>query len=412
MKRARVILGAMRTAYLDLVGGCSGDMTLGALVDLGAPFAELKAGLRSLGVAGFELSARKEQRGAIAATRVLVELGKDADRTERRLADVLAIIGEASLPERAKARARSVFERLAAAEAKVHGTTPEKIHFHEVGAVDAIVDVVGAALGLELLGVERVEASPIPVCRGTTRSMHGEIPLPAPAVLALAELARAPLEPRSGSQELVTPTGMAIVTALASRIGPYPGFAVEAVGYGAGSRQGDGVPNVLRVVLGYEDAPAAPGGGSAPTSVVVLEANLDNQNPEVTGTLFDALKAAGALEVWLAPVYMKKGRAAVVLTALAEPSTAGRVEEAILRETTTLGVRRHAAARTVLPREIVSLETPLGPIRVKVARRPGGATAAPEHDDCVALAKAKNVPLREVYRVAEAAAAKFLEGRG
>lgn len=400
----------MRTAYLDLVGGISGDMTLGALVDAGAPFAELHEGLRSLGVPGFELSARREDRGAIAATKVSVTLGADADRTERRLGDVLAIIEKASLAVRVKARARAVFERLAAAEAKVHGTTPERIHFHEVGAVDAIVDVVGSAIGFELLGVERIEASPLPVCRGTTRSAHGEIPLPAPAVLALAELARAPLEERPGNRELVTPTGAAIVTALASRIGGYPGFAVEAVGYGAGSRKengGDrpGLPNVLRLVLGYE------GERAAPASVVVLEANIDNENPEITGALFDTLRLAGALEVWLVPVIMKKGRAAVVLTALAEPSAAGLVEDAILRETTTLGVRRTTAARSVLPREVVSVETALGPVRVKVARRPGGATASPEHDDCVALARAKNVPLREVYRLASLAASELL-GRG
>jgi uncharacterized protein (TIGR00299 family) protein len=395
----------MRTAYLDLVGGCSGDMMLGALVDAGAPLGELRDGLRSLGVAGFEVTARKENRGAIAATRVLVTLGKDADRHERHLAEVLAAIDKGELPPRARARARSVFERLAAAEAKVHGTSPGEVHFHEVGAVDAIVDVVGSCLGLELLGVERLESSPLPVCRGKGRSMHGEIPLPAPAVLALAELARAPLEPREGSKELVTPTGAALVTALASRIGGFPGFAVEATGYGAGSRADEGLPNVLRLVLGYEDEKAAP------SSVVVLEANLDNQNPEVTGALFDALKAAGALEVWLAPVYMKKGRAAVVLTALAEPALAGAVEEAILRETTTLGVRRHSAARTVLPREVVKVETPLGTVRVKVARRPGGATASPEHDDCLELARSKKVPLREVYRLAEVAAAALLEGR-
>ncbi len=267
------------------------------------------------------------------------------------------------------------------------------------------MDVVGSCLGLELLGVDRVESSPLPVCRGKGRSMHGEIPLPAPAVLALAELARAPLEPREGSKELVTPTGAALVTALASRIGGYPGFAVEATGYGAGSRADEGLPNVLRLVLGYEAE------RGAPSSVVVLEANLDNQNPEVTGALFDALRTAGALEVWLAPVYMKKGRAAVVLTALAEPALAGTVEEAILRETTTLGVRRHEAARTVLPREVVTVETPLGPVRVKIARRPGGATASPEHDDCLELARSKKVPLREVYRLAEAAAAALLEGR-
>ena len=395
----------MRTAYLDLVGGCSGDMMLGALVDAGAPLGELRDGLRSLGVAGFEVTARKEQRGAIAATRVLVTLGKDADRHERHLAEVLAAIDKGDLPARARARARSVFERLAAAEAKVHGTSPDEVHFHEVGAVDAIVDVVGSCLGLELLGVDRVESSPLPVCRGKGRSMHGEIPLPAPAVLALAELARAPLEHRAGHAELVTPTGAALVTALASRIGGYPGFAVEATGYGAGSRADEGLPNVLRLVLGYEAERAAP------SSVVVLEANLDNQNPEVTGALFDALKAAGALEVWLAPVYMKKGRAAVVLTALAEPALAGVVEEAILRETTTLGVRRHEAARTVLPREVVTVETPLGTVRVKIARRPGGATASPEHDDCLELARSKKVPLREVYRLAEAAAAALLEGR-
>jgi uncharacterized protein (TIGR00299 family) protein len=393
----------MRTAYFDMVGGCSGDMTLGALVDAGAPFEELRHGLASLGVAGFTLRASREDRGAIAATRVHVELDASADSVERRLADVLAIIDGAKLPARVKERARAVFERLAAAEAKVHGTTPDRVHFHEVGAVDAIVDVVGSCLGLELLGIERIEASPIPVARGVATSAHGKIPVPVPAVLALAELARAPLEPREGTKELVTPTGAAIVTALASRMGGYPGFAVEAVGYGAGSRKSEpgAPPNVLRIVVGVVEE-------TAPSSVVVLEANLDNQNPEITGALFETLKAAGALEVYLAPVVMKKGRSAVVLTVLVEPGRAGLVEDALLRETTTLGVRRTVAARTVVPREIVTVETVFGPIRVKIANRPGGKTVSPEHDDCVAVARARNVPLREVYRVAEAAASALL----
>lgn len=403
------MLLAMRTAYFDMVGGCSGDMTLGALVDAGAPLSELRAGLLSLGVQGFDVRATREDRGAIAATRVHVELDGRAHETERRLSDVLAVIeGARALPPRARGRARAVFERLAAAEAKVHGTSPEEVHFHEVGAVDAIVDVVGAALGLELLGIDRVESSPIPVARGTVRSAHGEIPLPGPAVLALAELARAPLEPRPGTKELVTPTGAAIVTALASRIGSFPAFAVEAVGYGAGSRadQPGAPPNVLRIVVGASQDDAAP------ERVVVLETNLDNQNPEIVGSLFETLKAAGALEVFLTPVTMKKGRSAVVLTALAEPSRAGLVEDAILRETTTLGVRRHAVERSVLPREVVALETPFGPVRVKVARRPGGRTASPEHDDCVAIARARGVPLREVYRAAETAAAELLARGG
>ncbi|MBI3723231.1 nickel pincer cofactor biosynthesis protein LarC [bacterium] len=394
---------AMRIAYLDMVGGCSGDMTLGALVDAGAPFAELKSGLRSLGVAGFELRSERQQRGAIAATKVHVTLGKKADHTERRLRDVLAVIDNADLPERARTRARLVFERLAAAEAKVHGISPDKVHFHEVGAVDAIVDVVGSALGFELLGIERIESSPLPVTRGRLRSAHGEIPLPGPAVLALAALAHAPLEPRDGFRELVTPTGAAIATALAARIGPYPSFSLESVGYGAGSREDEpgAPPNVLRIAIGTQ------GESALPETVVVLEANLDNQNPEVLGSVFETLKEAGALEVFLAPVTMKKGRAAVVLTALAEPARAALVEEAILRETTTLGVRRHTAERTVLPREIVTVETPLGPARVKIAKRPGGATASPEHDDCLAISRAKKVPLREVYRVVEEAAEKL-----
>jgi hypothetical protein len=396
----------VRTAYFDMVGGCSGDMTLGALVDAGAPFGELRSGLASLGVAGFELRASRDDRGAIAATRVHVELGANADAVERRLADVLEVIDKGrDLPPRARLRARAIFERLAAAEAKVHGVSPTEVHFHEVGAVDAIVDVVGSALGLELLGIDRIESSPLPVARGTVRSAHGEIPLPGPAVLALAELARAPLEPRAGTKELVTPTGAAIVTALASRIGGFPAFAVEAVGYGAGSRPSEpgAPPNVLRIVVGATEPDE-----SAPERIVVLETNLDNQNPEVTGSLFETLRAAGALEVFLTPVTMKKGRAAVVLTALAEPSRAGLVEDAILRETTTLGVRRHQVERSVLPREIVTLETALGPVRVKVARRPGGRTASPEHDDCLAIAKARGVPLLQVYRTVETAAAEFL----
>ncbi len=391
----------MRTAYFDLIGGAAGDMLLGALVDAGAPVDALRDGLAGLRVEPFTLRVGRAQRGFLDACRVEVALEPAGDPPHRHLSDVLALLDQAGLPPRALARARAAFEALALAEGRVHGVDPEEVHFHEVGALDAIVDVAGTCLALELLGVDRVESAPLPVARGFTRAEHGVLPLPAPAVLFLAEAASAPLDGRPGQGELVTPTGAALLCALATRWGDYPTLALERTGYGAGARDPgpDAAPNVTRVVLGQAPAPGTPG------EVVVVEATLDTDTPERLAWTAEALLGAGALDVWLTAVTGKKGRPAVVVTALCDPAGAGPVEDALLRESSSLGLRRRREARSTLPRELRAVETPFGPVRVKTATRPDGArTHAPEHDDCARLAREAGRPLREVYEAALRAA--------
>ena len=388
----------MRTAYFDLVGGAAGDMLLGALLDAGAPKTELRTGLARLAVP-FELELARAAQGALDCARVVVRPGPES--VERGLADVLAIVDGAGLPERAATRARRTFELLAAAEGQVHGIDPAEVHFHEVGAVDAIVDVVGCCLALELLGVERIEASPFPLGRGRIRAAHGLLPLPGPAVLELMALAGAPGEPREEGGEYVTPTGAALLCALAARFGRFPALRVERVGYGSGLRQAapEALPNLVRVVIGAAPEVAAPG------EVVVLEANLDDQSAELTAYLAERLLAAGALDAFLTPVLMKKGRPGVVITAVADPARAGLLEDLLLRESSSLGVRRRGEARSTLPRSSLEVETPWGRVRVKLAERPDGRrTGAPEFEDCARVARERGVPLQEVYGAALRAA--------
>lgn len=390
----------MRTVYFDLVGGAAGDMLLAALIDAGAAEAEVARAIAGLGL-GARIETCCEGRRHLRARRLQV-LAPDEDHPHRRLADVRTIITAADLPARARGRALAAFEALARAEGRVHGIAPEEVHFHEVGAIDSIVDTVGVAVALESLGIERVEASPLPVARGTIASAHGVIPLPAPAVLHLAEAAGAPIEGRAGGGEWVTPTGAALLTALAARFGEHPPLRVRAVGLGAGTRVNppELPPNLVRAVVGELDDAAA---GGEP--LWVLEANLDDQSAEHTAYLIDALLAAGARDAFLTPVIMKKGRPGVVVTALAAPAEADALEALILRESSSLGVRRRLEARRALPREELTVETAHGAVRVKLATRPDGRrTAAPEFEDCARLARAAAVPLDVVYRAALRAA--------
>ncbi|MCX5649249.1 MAG: nickel pincer cofactor biosynthesis protein LarC [Planctomycetota bacterium] len=316
-------------------------------------------------------------------------------------------------------RAFAVFRRLAEAEARVHGTTAEKVHFHEVGAVDAIVDIFGVCAGLEMLGVERVVASPLPMGSGSVDAAHGRLPVPVPAVVELMKgyPVRAPAPPllRQGygglrraeeeEGELTTPTGAALVVTLAEAFGPMPAMVIEKVGYGAGAREGKRVPNVLRVILGREVGPASssatPGQADEADVVWLLEANVDDASGETLGAATQALFEAGALDVWLVPATMKKGRPGVVLACLAPEGLVAAVEEAIFRETPTFGVRRSAVERTKLAREHATVETAFGPVRVKVGRRGGRVvTASPEYEDCRRLAEERGAAFREVYAAA------------
>jgi len=383
--------------YIDPIGGSAGDMLLAALIHAGAPLPQLQERVAALDL-GARLEVTQDSRQGIACRRLEVVAPQDP-QPERHLSEVLAVIEAARLPQSVTERARAVFEGLAAAEAEVHDSTPEQVHFHEVGAIDAIVDVVGVLSALELLGVARVECGPWPVAGGTVEAAHGTLPLPAPAVLLLAKRYGAPLSGREGRGELVTPTGAALLGALAQRFGPFPALRVEAVGYGAGRRQSPAgsPPNLTRAVLGV-----APGSEDTSGEVVVIETHLDDQSPEQLAWVTERLRASGALDVYLSATQTKKQRPGWLVTVLAEPARAGALEDVLLNESTSLGLRSRRERRRVLPRELVSVETDYGPIRVKRVRRPDGrVTRAPEFDDCARAAEEHGVPLREVFHAAE-----------
>lgn len=385
-----------RLAYIDPIGGAAGDMLLAALVHAGAPLESIQEPLAGLAL-GLRLEVSSVQRQALGARQLKVVVPNDP-QPERHLSEVLALIEGAKLSSRVTEQASAAFRLLAEAEAAVHETSVEKIHFHEVGALDSIADTLGVLLALEALGVERVESAPLPMAGGTIQAAHGTLPLPAPAVLGIAQRAQIPLVGREGRGELVTPTAAALLGAVVERWGPMPGMVVEGVGYGAGTRTSlaGSPPNLTRVVLGQTCPVGTPG------EVVVLEANLDDQTPEQTAYLCEALRSAGALEVFTTAASFKKGRAGWVLTAIAEPALAGLIEERILCESSTLGVRSRHETRRVLPREIREIETPYGAVRVKEARRPDGRLSrAPEYEDCARLAREQGIPLWEVFKAAE-----------
>jgi hypothetical protein len=412
----------MSLAYLDAFSGISGDMTIGALLDLGMPLDVLSGGLAPLGVAGYRLEVGTRVRSGIAATKFTVHLEGDHPdpgplahasghqhhhHHHRRYRDIRELLAHAALTPGVRERAQRVFHALAVAEAKIHDVTPDEVAFHEVGAIDAIVDVVGAAIGLEYFGVDELLVSALPLGSGRTRSQHGVIPVPPPATVEL--LRGFPVRPEDGAKELVTPTGAAIVAALAKPVGAAE-IVPRAVGYGAGERELADRPNLLRVVLGERAtrAPlgvaASPAAGLIREDMVVVEANLDDMNPELFEAAVESLFAAGARDVTLAPVTMKKGRPGTLVQVIAEPASRERIATVLLRETTTIGVRTHAVERLVLPREQQTVATPFGAIRVKVVTLPDGSRrAAPEYEDCRRAAREHGIPLARVYAAAHAA---------
>src|SRR3984957_8861336 len=380
-----------RIAYFDCFSGISGDMVLGALVDAGAELREIESRLRGLGLENWSISAEKVQRGAIFATHVKVKSGEE--HHHRGLSVILKRIDEAHLAPRAAARAAKIFERLAAAEAKVHNIEVEKVHFHEVGAVDSIVDIVGSAIGFELLGIGQIVCSPLNVGGGRVKTEHGVLPVPAPAT---AELLRgAPTYSSGIEHELVTPTGAAIVSTVALSYGAQPAMTVDAIGQGAGSAEFAGHSNILRLFVG--DAAEQTIAEQNRETVVVLEANFDDMNPQIYGYFADRAFAAGALDVFSTAVYMKKNRPGQLVTVLCDAATEQALTEMVFRETTTLGVRRSLATRQTLQRVLVTVKTEFGAIRVKVARMNGRPlNVAPEYDDCRAAATENGVPLKRV----------------
>lgn len=395
----------MRVAYFDCFSGFAGDMALGALVDAGADADALRRAIAGLGLGtAFDLRFEKVRRGALAATKAYVDVKIPPARAGavRTLYDIELEIARGGLEPAVAERARAVFRRLAEAEARVHGTSVDAVHLHEAGAIDAIADICGTLAALDILGVEEVYASEPCVGCGSIRSAHGEIPAPGPAVLFLLE--GVPLRSRDTAHELTTPTGAALLRTLARRFGPIPDMTLVSVGTGAGDADFPTHANVCRALIG--DVRGAPAGDrGAPERCVVLEANIDDLSPQLVAAAVEACFAAGALDAFLSPAQMKKGRPGVQLTALATEDGVAALEEAIFRETTTFGIRRYTCERTVLAREIVSAQTPLGAVEVKIGRLHGKVvTATPEWESVKALAAEAGVPVRAAHEAAAQAA--------
>jgi len=383
----------MTLAYLDAFSGISGDMTLGALVHLGVPIEVLRETAAALRLGDVDVTAATQERNGIRCIKVsVVDREQDRRRGHRTYTDICALLDGASLAAAVRARARAVFRALAEAEGRVHGSAPEAIHFHEVGAVDSLVDIVGAATGFEHLRIDTLYASPLPLGRGAVRTEHGVLPVPGPATVEL--LRGWPVRLPDGDTELVTPTGAAIVAALA-RPGPPPELRITGVGYGCGDRVLADRPNVLRIVTG--EPVVTPRGDE----VVSLEANIDDLNPELFEHVMARLFAAGARDVSLTPMQMKKNRPGTLLRVLADPPDLDALAAIVFQETSTLGIRHHRMQRLVLPRETVEVETRYGRVAVRVARAPDGTpNVAPEYESCRSAAEQHGVPLKVVYQAA------------
>ena len=424
----------MRILYFDCFSGAAGDMILGALIDAGVPLAEVRRALGSLAIASDTVWTERVMRAGVSATRFRVRgegppqdhaddhkdgHGRDDHHHDHRdhahhdhephlhthpheerhhgahrsLAEIGGLIDGSSLSAAGKDRAKALFHRLGEAEAAIHGTPIEKVHLHEVGALDSIIDVVGAVFALESLKVDRIVSSPLNVGSGTIASAHGLYPVPAPATLRLLE--GAPIYSGPQKAEMVTPTGALLITGYAAAFGTIPAMRVRQVGYGAGTRDFPDTPNVLRVLIGDadDDAPSH--------AVVVIEAEIDDMNPQIFGVVMDQLLAQGALDVFYTPIQMKKNRPGTLLSVIAPPSARERLSGTIFRETTTIGVRYREMTRECLDREIVTVDTPLGPVRFKIARRGGDVfNASPEFDDCVRIAGERGKPVKEVQAIA------------
>ncbi len=392
----------MRTLYFDCFAGASGDMILGALVGVGVDPRLLVEQLSLLDVPGYEVSFETVDRSGISATRALVRA--EEERTHRHLSHILKIINDSRLADTVKERAARIFTRLAEAEARVHNVPPERIHFHEVGALDAIVDVVGACIGFELLKVERFACSELHVGSGMVEMAHGRFPVPPPAVAEL--LKDAPVYSSDIKGELVTPTGAAVISTVCGGFGPLPRMRIERTGYGAGGREYQNFPNVLRLMLGESEASDAP----TDERLFVVETNIDDMSPQVYGYVMEEALRRGALDCYLTPVQMKKNRPGTLLSVLCRPVDRDRLCQFLLAETTTLGVRFYEVMRRALGRETVKVETEFGEINVKVAQLGGALTKGmPEYEECRAAAEKFGVPLLEVERAALAA---FEKSRG
>jgi len=400
----------MNIAYFDGFSCAAGDMIVGAALDAGAPEDHLRSQLAKLNLSEIELRIEKVVKKGISATSFVPEQvhhhGHEHGHEHhheaghhhhhRNLPAIIDIINSASLGEKATEQAISTFKRLARAEAKVHGTSEDEVHFHEVGAADAIMDIVGASVAMESLGIEKVYCSALAVGGGTAECAHGVIPVPAPATVELIK--GIPLRPHEAQVEMLTPTGAAILTTVASGFGPMPSMQISSVGYGAGQRDHPKTANVLRLLVGRDAEQATA------DEVVVLEANLDDATGELIGHLGERLMQAGALDVYCVPIMMKKNRPATLISAICTPADVADLERTLFIESTTLGIRRTTCQRSVLPREHQTVETAYGPIRMKIASLDGKPiTCSPEFEDCRNAAAQHDVSLKQVIDAAKAA---------
>ena len=384
----------MRLAYFDCFSGISGDMTLGALLDAGCPLETLRDELKELSVPGWTISSEKVWKTGMSAT--FVKVATEDQTRHRPLSAILEILEKSKLTEQVRNNAAAIFRKLGEAEAAVHGVPVEKIHFHEVGAIDAIVDIVGACIGFEALGIEKFACSPLNVGGGTAKMAHGVLPVPAPATAKL--LLGKPTYSNGVQKELVTPTGAAIVATLCDWFGPQPAMTISAIGYGAGSTDIEGQPNVVRIMVGEAAEKVVPGFDQ---EISIIEANFDDMNPQIYGYFLEKALAAGALDVYTTPVQMKKNRPGTLLTLLCKPADTNNLMSLVFAETTTLGARTYRAQRRALPRETVNVHTRYGDVHVKLSRVNGSIRhVAPEYEDCRKLASEKNVPLQQVINEA------------
>lgn len=384
-----------KIAYLQCHSGISGDMFLGALIDLGLSLKYLVKQLKKLGIENeYFLATEKVQRQGQIATKFHVNLISDKDHHHHRhLPEIQNIIQGANLPIQVTDWSLAIFENLAIAEGKVHGIAPEKVHFHEVGATDAIIDIVGTCLGLDYLGIKELYCSALPTGGGTVKAAHGMLSVPVPAVLQLWQDRQVPIYSNNIKKELVTPTGAAIVTTLAKEFGNPPTMELENIGNGAGSRDLE-IPNILKIWLGK-----SPENESLLEEIAVLETQIDDLNPQIIGYVFDELLKVGAKDVFTQPIGMKKSRPGILLTVICDVEKIDICEEIIFKETTTLGIRRNIQTRSILHREIEEIDTKYGKIRVKIAKKNNEIiNIQPEYEDCATLARKHHLPLKSVYQ--------------
>lgn len=380
----------MRVAYFDCFSGISGDMILGALLDAGLARETLEETLRCLPLSRYQIAITTEARHNLRATRFIVEFDRSGI-PERSYRDISDMIATAALPPAVKTKSLEVFHCLAQAEASIHQIPVDEVHFHEVGAIDSLIDIVGAVAGIHALGVEEVNASPLPLGSGFVQCCHGTLPVPAPATVEI--LKDVPVYGGSLSGELVTPTGAAFLKTLTSVFGPLPAMRIAAVGYGAGAINRAEAPNLLRLILGEKDRPPQQ------ETLEVIETTIDDMNPQWYDHLMELLFAQGALDVIVVPVQMKKNRPGTLLKVLAQRTEKEALVQVLFRETTTLGIRSYSVQRIKLPRRAETLATPWGEVRIKVIQRPDGLEeTVPEYEDCTRIAREYRLPLKQVYR--------------